>query len=35
MPWHRWYVHEYEKALRDECGYKGYQPVSLPSQLRL
>lgn len=26
MPWHRWYVHEYEKALRDECGYKGYQP---------
>ncbi|KAH6664819.1 hypothetical protein F5X68DRAFT_237253 [Plectosphaerella plurivora] len=26
MPWHRWFVHEYEKALRDECGYKGYQP---------
>jgi hypothetical protein len=29
MPWHRWFVHTYEKALRDECGYKGYQPVSL------
>ncbi|KEY67777.1 hypothetical protein S7711_04095 [Stachybotrys chartarum IBT 7711] len=26
MPWHRWFVHTYEKALRDECGYKGYQP---------
>lgn len=25
-PWHRWFVHSYEKALRDECGYKGYQP---------
>ncbi|KAK8232167.1 hypothetical protein HDK90DRAFT_300325 [Phyllosticta capitalensis] len=24
--WHRWFVWEYEKALRDECGYKGYQP---------
>ncbi|KAK8135071.1 hypothetical protein PG984_007083 [Apiospora sp. TS-2023a] len=24
--WHRWFVHLYEKALRDECGYKGYQP---------
>ncbi|KAI6790804.1 Di-copper centre-containing protein [Hortaea werneckii] len=26
MPWHRWFVHEYEKALREECGYTGYQP---------
>uniref|UniRef100_A0A0B7KKW5 Tyrosinase copper-binding domain-containing protein n=1 Tax=Bionectria ochroleuca TaxID=29856 RepID=A0A0B7KKW5_BIOOC len=26
-PWHRWFLHRYEKALRDECGYKGYQPV--------
>lgn len=26
MPWHRWFVYSYEKALRDECGYKGYQP---------
>ncbi|KAK7510560.1 hypothetical protein IWZ03DRAFT_337284 [Phyllosticta citriasiana] len=24
--WHRWFIWEYEKALRDECGYKGYQP---------
>ncbi|KAK3938963.1 tyrosinase-like protein orsC [Diplogelasinospora grovesii] len=26
MPWHRWFVYTYEKALRDECGYTGYQP---------
>ncbi|KKY34132.1 putative tyrosinase central domain containing protein [Diaporthe ampelina] len=26
MPWHRWFVHVYETALRDECGYSGYQP---------
>lgn len=25
-PWHRWFVYTYEKALREECGYKGYQP---------
>lgn len=25
-PWHRWFVYSYEKALREECGYKGYQP---------
>lgn len=25
-PWHRWFVFSYEKALREECGYKGYQP---------
>ncbi|KAK8091708.1 hypothetical protein PG997_002069 [Apiospora hydei] len=24
--WHRWFMHSWEKALRDECGYKGYQP---------
>lgn len=23
LPFHRWYVHLYEQALRDECGYKG------------
>lgn len=28
LPWHRWFVHSYEKALREECGYQGYQPVS-------
>jgi hypothetical protein len=27
LPWHRWFTYSYEKALRDECGYKGYQPV--------
>ncbi|OHF04166.1 hypothetical protein CORC01_00505 [Colletotrichum orchidophilum] len=26
MPWHRWFVHLYEKALREECGYTGFQP---------
>ncbi|KAH7311288.1 hypothetical protein B0I35DRAFT_437840 [Stachybotrys elegans] len=26
LPWHRWFVYQYEKALRDECGYQGYQP---------
>lgn len=26
LPWHRWFMHSYEKALREECGYKGYQP---------
>ncbi|KAL2165018.1 hypothetical protein VTH06DRAFT_314 [Thermothelomyces fergusii] len=24
--WHRWFVYQYERALRDECGYSGYQP---------
>ncbi|TGJ80953.1 hypothetical protein E0Z10_g7820 [Xylaria hypoxylon] len=24
--WHRYHLWAYEKALRDECGYKGYQP---------
>jgi tyrosinase len=26
---HRYYIWAYEKALREECGYKGYQPVGL------
>ena len=26
LSWHRYFVHAYEKALRKECGYKGYQP---------
>ncbi len=26
LHWHRYYVWAYEVALRDECGYKGYQP---------
>ncbi|KAK8112900.1 hypothetical protein PG984_013426 [Apiospora sp. TS-2023a] len=26
MAWHRWFIYTYETALRDECGYKGYQP---------
>ncbi|KAK4664743.1 uncharacterized protein QC763_506690 [Podospora pseudopauciseta] len=26
LPWHRYYVWHYEQALRNECGYKGYQP---------
>lgn len=27
QPWHRFFTWSYEKALREECGYKGYQPV--------
>ncbi|KAK4182224.1 putative tyrosinase [Podospora australis] len=26
QPWHRWFIYQYEKALRDECGYNGYLP---------
>lgn len=28
LTWHRYFVWAYEQALRNECGYKGYQPVS-------
>ncbi|KAH7067656.1 hypothetical protein BKA63DRAFT_479709 [Paraphoma chrysanthemicola] len=26
LSWHRYFVFGYEKALREECGYTGYQP---------
>ncbi|KAI1328026.1 Di-copper centre-containing protein [Xylariaceae sp. FL0255] len=26
LAWHRWFVWNYENALRTECGYKGWQP---------
>ncbi|KAK6542127.1 hypothetical protein TWF694_007894 [Orbilia ellipsospora] len=26
LSWHRYYTFTYEKALREECGYDGYQP---------
>ncbi|KAH8808754.1 hypothetical protein F5884DRAFT_381033 [Xylogone sp. PMI_703] len=26
LSWHRYFVYTYETALREECGYKGYQP---------
>ncbi|TLD03220.1 uncharacterized protein PgNI_12502 [Pyricularia grisea] len=26
LGWHRYYVWQYEKALREECNYKGFQP---------
>ncbi|KAI9367056.1 hypothetical protein BJX61DRAFT_530241 [Aspergillus egyptiacus] len=26
LTWHRYFTWAYEQALRDECGYKGYQP---------
>jgi tyrosinase len=29
LTWHRYFVWAYEQALRNECGYSGYQPVSL------
>lgn len=27
LTWHRYFVWAYEQALRNECGYEGYQPV--------
>lgn len=27
LTWHRYFVWAYEQALRNECGYSGYQPV--------
>ena len=33
FPAHRLYIWAYEKALREECGYKGWQPVSLLQSL--
>lgn len=27
LTWHRYLVWAYEQALRNECSYKGYQPV--------
>jgi len=30
---HRQYVYLYEKALREECGYTGYQPVGKPDSV--
>jgi tyrosinase len=26
LPWHRHFLWLFEKALREECGYKGYLP---------
>ncbi|KAG9122128.1 hypothetical protein FRC07_001630 [Ceratobasidium sp. 392] len=26
LPWHRWYLTAFEKALRNDCGYSGYLP---------
>lgn len=26
LSWHRYFVHSFENALREECGYTGYQP---------
>jgi len=26
LTWHRYFTWTYEQALRNECGYKGYQP---------
>lgn len=28
LTWHRYFVWTYEQALRNECGYSGYQPVT-------
>lgn len=26
LAWHRWFLYQHEQALRNECGYTGYQP---------
>ncbi|KAJ5257199.1 hypothetical protein N7478_013303 [Penicillium angulare] len=26
LPWHRYFIHSYEKALKDHCGFKGTLP---------
>jgi hypothetical protein len=26
LPWHRYFVHAYEAALKNQCGYTGYVP---------
>lgn len=26
LSWHRYFVHSFENALREECGYTGFQP---------
>lgn len=31
LTWHRYFTWLYEQALREECGYKGYQPVGAAS----
>lgn len=31
LTFHRYFTWAYENALREECGYRGYQPVSLNS----
>ena len=33
LGWHRYFVRTYELALKNECGYKGYQPVSQEPRL--
>jgi tyrosinase len=33
LTWHRYFVWAYEQALRDECGYNGFQPVGPTSQV--
>lgn len=31
LSWHRYFVWAYETALRNECGYQGWQPVRQPA----
>lgn len=33
LTWHRYFTWLYEEALRNECGYKGTQPVSKLTRL--
>ena len=34
LPWHRLFINAYEKALRENCGYRGTLPCVSPLQLR-
>jgi tyrosinase len=29
LTWHRYFIWSFETALREECGYDGYLPVSI------
>jgi hypothetical protein len=33
LPWHRYYIHLYEKALKEDCSFDGVLPYALPLSL--
>lgn len=32
LPWHRYFIHVYEKALREQCAYSGHLTYVLNSK---